>query len=406
MPCAAGDDILSAVADVVDSQVPGAGVRVPVFDGVRGVAILAVIVYHSLEVYGTPADRFVSHFTSAGWLGVDLFFVLSGFLITGILLDTKGEGGFFRNFYARRTLRIFPLFYATVFVMAFALPIIHSLGPMTSGSSSDTFDRLWRNQLWLWTYTHNFLQARGPHNLPGLGHLWSLAVEEQFYLLWPLVVFVTPRRRILAVALGTSLAVIILRGALAAAGVDAWSLRQWTFTRADALLLGGAAAIIIRTPAVWARVRRWVTPVFLTAMGVLVMFVAVRGSMLLDSEFSAEFVYPIAAIGFAALMLRLCDTEPSRLLSAKWLRTIGFYSYAMYVFHWPISRAFPTVWRRTGVEDALTIAGSRIPLGLVNLLAVTLLSLVCAVISWYVWERRWLALKTRFSYRDVKAATG
>ena len=110
------------------------------------------------------------------WFGVDLFFVLSGFLITGNLIDARGQSGYFRNFYARRTLRIFPLYYSVLvgvfLILPLAAPLIHL---------PDAYSDLSRNQLWLWSYLQNYVQAKGPHQLPGFGHFWSLAVEEQFY---------------------------------------------------------------------------------------------------------------------------------------------------------------------------------------------------------------------------------
>ncbi len=375
----------------------------PVFDGVRGIAILAVIMYHtgSIAGGGGGVDRVVGHVTGAGWLGVDLFFVLSGFLITGILLDTKGDQGYFRSFYARRTLRIFPLFYAVVVVAVIAIPLAFALG-LAPDRLRHYSDDLWGNQLWLWTYTHNYLQASEPHTLPGLGHMWSLAIEEQFYLVWPLAVYLTPRRRLLPLIVVVCAAVFVLRTGLAQSGTDPWALRHWTFTRIDTLLFGAMAAVIVRTPTVWARVRPVVLPLAVSIGTLLVGNTVLTGPLRLDSAASAMLVYPMAAVGCAALIVWLCSSS-AKPLEAAWLRKVGFYSYAMYVFHWPINQAFVSLWRRTGVTEALT-GGTALPLVLLQFAVVTAAAFVAAVISWKLWEERWLRLKDRFAYREASKA--
>jgi peptidoglycan/LPS O-acetylase OafA/YrhL len=172
--------------------------RLPTLDGLRGVAILLVLLSH-LTLYSemsttTLLDRAYQRATLAGWVGVDLFFVLSGFLITGILLDLKGSSRFFRTFYARRVLRIFPLYYAFLAIFYIALPQLLS--------SKDQVLRLLADQKWYWLYLQNLQMARDGWPVPKyLAHFWSLAVEEQFYLIWPLGVLKYGRRGLIAVCL-------------------------------------------------------------------------------------------------------------------------------------------------------------------------------------------------------------
>ena len=315
------------------------------FDGVRGVAIMAVIVFHSAHL--GDRDGLFKYAADAGWLGVDLFFVLSGFLITGILLDTKGQERFFRNFYARRTLRIFPLFYLVVGLATVVAPLAYRVGPIERSDLGAYTDDLWSHQLWLWTYTQNFLQASSSHTLPGLGHLWSLAVEEQFYLLWPLVVFLLPTRYLLRAAVATCVAVVVLRPALLGMGVEPRALRHWTFTRIDTLLFGGIAAMIVRDARLWDRVRSRVKPVMVSCAVSLALLSLATGPLLLDSKLAVTAVYPIAAVGCAALMVRLCDVPASRRLLRPWLLSVGAYSYAMYVFHWPIQQGVDSAFATT-----------------------------------------------------------
>ena len=388
-----------------NARVPGVGTRVSAFDGVRGLAILLVMVSHIAVLSDSHliVDRVLNHFTTVGWIGVDLFFVLSGFLITGILLDTKGAPRYFRTFYGRRTIRIFPLFYAVVFVAVIIIPLLEHLGSKSDPGGAAAAHLLWGNQLWLWTYTQNYLQASGFHQLPGLGHVWSLAIEEQFYLAWPLVVFATPRRHILKVTLGLCVAFLALRLGLLAGGANPEAVRQWTFTRADTLLLGAVAAIVVRTPALEATARRALVPLMVVGTAVIAASSVVRGPLPQDDAYVAAVVYPVGAIVFAALMVRLSDGRKRAFFEAGWLRKLGFYSYALYLFHWPIAQGVNASFRNSGVARVLARSGSAIPLMLVELALELGISFVAAVISWRLWESRWLRLKNRFRYERVAA---
>jgi peptidoglycan/LPS O-acetylase OafA/YrhL len=161
---------------------------VPALDGVRGLAALLVMIFHfgRAEVPGRGAAA-VGFFAQFGWGGVDLFFVLSGFLICGILLDTRDRPGFLRTFYTRRALRIFPLYFA------FLAAYIFVIAPRLPGASDIEV-----RQRWLWLYVSNFdVAAHGWYSGGGshANHLWSLAIEEQFYLLAPFAVLALSRRR-------------------------------------------------------------------------------------------------------------------------------------------------------------------------------------------------------------------
>jgi peptidoglycan/LPS O-acetylase OafA/YrhL len=202
----------------------------PALDGLRGVAILLVVFLHNFG--------FMNYFFF-GWLGVDLFFVLSGFLITEILLRTVGKPGFLKNFYARRVLRIFPLFYLTLVICLLLLPSIKSLN-LQANYYTD-------NQLWLWTYLQNWLYViKEPYGDKLLLHTWSLAVEEQFYLLWPLLILIIRRPKHL---LWVMMSILILVGI---ARYIIWSYKVedlaysslYTFTRIDGLCIGSMVALL------------------------------------------------------------------------------------------------------------------------------------------------------------------
>src|SRR5207245_9840400 len=215
--------------------------HLPGLDGVRGLAILMVMAVHFVgdATARTAAERLVVKLASYGVLGVDLFFVLSGFLITGLLLDAKNSPHYFRDFYARRTLRIFPLYYLVLATLFIVLPRIGALTP--------ALEEARERQVWLWTYTVNFyIAAKSSWALTYFSHFWSLAIEEHFYLLWPLVVFGFRRE-----ALERRCAFVIVGGAalalaLAAAGVSELSISVLTPCRVDALCVGALLAVLSR----------------------------------------------------------------------------------------------------------------------------------------------------------------
>src|SRR5687767_573593 len=163
-------------------------------DGLRGLAILLILGYHNFS--------FVPVFKHA-WLGVDLFFALSGFLITDILLKSRKSENYLRNFYARRVLRIFPLYYLSLFIFFALLP-----DSMLLPESSGYYDA---NKHWFWVYLQNWLFIfKTPDPTTFLNHYWSLAVEEQFYIIWPFLLLVVPDTKYLIRLLVTVLVLQLL----------------------------------------------------------------------------------------------------------------------------------------------------------------------------------------------------
>ncbi len=183
--------------------------HLPVLDGIRGLAILMVLLLHFVGnmIPTNSIERVIVGVTNYGSYGVDLFFILSGFLITGILFDARNKPHYFRNFYMRRVLRIFPLYYGVLALVFIVAPLI----PIFQGK---TLDYLVDRQAWAWLYGVNvYIAIQGDWSFSYLEHLWSLCVEEHFYFVWPVVVFLLvarwPRTLIavcLAIALGAMLA--------------------------------------------------------------------------------------------------------------------------------------------------------------------------------------------------------
>src|SRR6266550_2788258 len=180
--------------------------RIASLDGLRGCAILLVLLFHFTARAPYPTDHASIRLQSVfdlGWSGVDLFFVLSGFLITGLLIDAKGSAGYFKVFYARRALRILPLYYGTLVVM-FVLPYL-----LTS-VMNPTYITPFRDQIWYWGYLQNY------HYLTNAwsdiaGPFWTLAIEEQFYLVWPLVVLLLSRKHLLRLCFAVIVGALLYR---------------------------------------------------------------------------------------------------------------------------------------------------------------------------------------------------
>src|SRR5690242_17688132 len=164
---------------------------IPQLDALRGVAVLTVVFYHAADI--GPSLR-LGRFVSFGYTGVDLFFVLSGFLITGILLQTREYAGYLKSFYARRALRIWPVYYALLFLAFVVLPM------MRPEMSADIFRRSYPWQSFPFFLQNLFANVQA--SFDAVRVTWSLAIEEQFYIVWPLIVGFLPRRslKLLAIA--------------------------------------------------------------------------------------------------------------------------------------------------------------------------------------------------------------
>jgi peptidoglycan/LPS O-acetylase OafA/YrhL len=369
--------------------------RLPVLDGLRGVAILLVLVLHFTMYGGPPAeagvDGFVHRFALAGWIGVDLFFVLSGFLITGILWDAKGGERYFRNFYARRILRIFPLYYGALVVFLVLLPLAW---PGHAGLA-----RLRAEGIWYWTYLSNVWIAReGWPDFGALGHFWSLAVEEQFYLLWPVAVFLLPRRPLMALCAGAGCLAVAVRLALHLAdrGPAAFVLLP---ARVDALAAGALLALAVRGPGGLAAALRWAKPAAAAALAGLAALFVRKGGLPAEDPAVAVAGYSLLAVLFAGVLALALAAVPGgraeRWLAAPALVFFGRYSYGLYVLHHPLLFLKPGWFSYGAVPEVL---GSRLPGWALFVAAATAVTVGLALLSWRFWERPFLDLKDRFPY--------
>lgn len=372
--------------------------HLPALDGVRGVAALMVMLHHfALDpAVSTPAAlRVVSPFRLA-WCGVDLFFVLSGFLITRILLAARGTSGYYRRFFLRRALRIFPLYYATLLAVLVVAPALFagvSAAPLSA------------HQHWLWLYLTNVASVlRGTGVFTNahfdVNHFWSLAIEEQFYLVWPAAVALCGPRGLPRACVVGLLAGLATRFMLLRADASSQALYVLTPCRLDGLLLGALMACAMTTDAGRRALHR-ASPWALAAGLLGVAWIVGRHGPAFWTRPMMGVGYSLVALCFAGAVGHVVtrpDALPGRWLSHPALVAVGARSYGLYVLHRVgVVRAVvplePVAMGRAllGADAALERA-EPVGLGVFMLLSVAV-SFVAAEVSLRALERPFLRLK-------------
>lgn len=350
----------------------------PALDGLRGVAILLVLVYHNFG--------FIGQFYF-GWLGVDLFFVLSGFLITDILMNTLGQPHFLRNFYMRRVLRIFPLYYLC---LVFFLLIYPSLFTVPD------FSYYKENQAWLWTYLQNWLYIfKSDDSVNILHHLWSLAVEEQFYLLWPLTILLVkqPKRLIVLLAFAL-LAVIALRYIVWEYKVENFAyFNLYTFSRIDGICIGSMLALIIRVNKDW--IARYQALIVVSLALLNFAFFFFNQSKSYSLPYLAIAGYTTFAVMIAILVYKAVRQE-NRLIAVIFsnpvLKFFGKLSYGLYVYHWPVYLIL-----KKPLTDFFQQRFTSLPLNLAVSVTATAAAIGLSWASFHFFEKHFLKLKKQYT---------
>jgi peptidoglycan/LPS O-acetylase OafA/YrhL len=390
---------LSSSNQYADTENPGGFSHIPALDGIRGFAILMVLADHLLWANnhtGSYVLDLLSHVRNSMFVGVYLFFCLSGFLITGILIKTINIPHFFKTFYGRRTLRIFPLYYACLFLLIALTKPLHFVW-----SGTQYYSLLYIGNLALW--------HRGPFYIGhfNINHFWSLQVEEQFYLVWPFVIYrIRKVETLIRVCLIGCLVVLGIRTFITIM-LDLHVFKNQyltgspTFSCADHLLFGCCLALLMRTH--WRdKVLRFAPRVLLTSVLILVAF-AIPNRGLEPTEHSPIMGFLIQTVGLTlvgiastaliAMTLR-ARSKAQRVFENRTLRFLGKYSYGIYIFHYsmigffeiPLRAFFNAHLPSKGLSlllEAFVVGGS---------------SVVLAVLSYHLFEVHFLRLKRYFSY--------
>jgi peptidoglycan/LPS O-acetylase OafA/YrhL len=358
--------------------------QIPALDGVRGFAVILVLLHH-LSAYMPNMWHGIRSVMVLGWIGVDLFFVLSGFLITGILLDTKQAPNYFSSFYARRLLRIFPLYYS-VLLLVLGLAYLNGWFRGAVPLQSD-----WK---FYFVYLNNWWPLLKDHwHANVIGHFWSLAVEEQFYLMWPVCLWLIPKRTVLPVALTGVAAALALRVLLFSNYGPIRDVVENTFCRMDELLLGAVAAYLVRSPAIWVTAKPYIQ------FGAVLAIFGMAAALIGGEKTIWSLGISCLGVAFFGLVLRIFETRHSggalqRLLKIKLLRAFGKYSYGIYVFHVPVFYVWWAIVLSSFGDEIST------PVVVAFSAAAITTTFCLAAVSYRQFESRFLRLKNRFEPRD------
>jgi peptidoglycan/LPS O-acetylase OafA/YrhL len=343
---------------------------IPELQGLRGLAVLAVVLYHCHpRLQGT----WLYYPSLWGWAGVNLFFVLSGFLITSILLEARDKPHYFRNFYARRALRIWPV-YLLVLALCYAnapwfigLPVVAALKTAS----------WWAYLLFLQNLFHLALP-------PAIGQTWSLAIEEQYYFVWaPVIRLLRPPWMLAAVSIAALVGCPLLRMLH-----FAWLTPTHTLIHLDGIALGSLLALALYTSHLSRRAWLWIG-ILGFALGVLATATIAAGTAFLDSALALAFG--------GAVLAAIASTGARNPLNALLRRgPLAFYgriSYGLYMIHIMVfiySGWFDLKMDPYGMAGNLAIVGFRL-----------VVATACATALWYGFESQILKLKRFFGGRSA-----
>lgn len=359
-------------------------------DGLRGIAIIMVFLYHILPrsafIYDNASMKILYKDLNIGWAGVDLFFVLSGFLITSSLLELKSKERFFVNFYGRRTLRIFPLYYLSL-VLIFVV---------FSFTDAKAIEALGSYKIFYYLFAQNWIFALSLTQVPEyIGQFWSLAIEEQFYILWPILVYKFKHKTFLMINAAIIVLVLLYRFyAFYIAQIDTSSFFLYfsTFTRIDTIVIGSLIALLFHSVDI-RKYLLWIKCLTPALALIMIVFAASHSTgVARNNPLTMTIGFTVIGLLFGCvLILALILDETSLLrcfLRSAILRFFGKYSYAMYLFHMPIIVLYVAMYKKMGAHG--------IRYWLLFFFSALATTIIVALISWHGLEKRFLRLKRYF----------
>lgn len=344
----------------------------PWLDCIRGTAVLLVLFYHNFS--------FLS-WSAYGYLGVDIFFVLSGFLITNILCTGNSNTSLLKNFYARRILRIFPVYFAALLFVFFIYPAL----------TQPVYNQYYflEHQYWFYFFLQNWLYIIHPLEKTGiLNHLWSIAVEEQFYLIWPLLFVCFGRRRSLTTLLAITIAILpLLRSILYLRGYKQAPL--YTFSRFDGIPAGCIIALLKSYMPQLAKRFFLVSCIFLFSLHAIYVL-AIRHTAI---PYFPCIGYTTVSIAAAWLVFWVCNKPQKQLLAVRLLSYTGKISYGLYIYHWIF---FTLLSSLTGKYLAQYLMMAPRNVTLVSSLLISGLAYAFSIVSFNHYESIFRSLKKYF----------
>jgi len=363
--------------------------RIVSLDAWRGLALLLVYVCHCLAATSTVVQQHqwlsdgLKRVGSFGGFGLNFLFVLSGYLITRILVESRHAQHYFRNYYIRRFLRIFPVYYAFLFACLIA-------GPMIFGRKQFMFDflHIQTAPTSLWFYGTNIVMTIQQSWCFGyLSHLWSLAVEEHFYFVWPIVIALLAPKRVMQLAFGLIGASTVARLILGFGMHEGIATRVNTLCNMDCIAAGAVVALYMMNRdkeecALMSKRLLWTA-------GLLFPIFAVAS--FINTESSAVFCPTLGAIGFSGLVIKtVLDPNSCRLFAHDFMKLVGKYSYGLYLFHYPViyliaQHCVKSNWPAVAIFATIALMSWAIVAPI-------------AVLSFHFFETPFLKLKDKFEY--------
>lgn len=347
-------------------------------DGVRGFASLLVITHHNFHYI---------NILNYNQFGTDLFFVLSGFLITTVLLNTNKTRHAISNFYIRRVLRVFPLYYLSLLIFLLLLPGIQNI-PIK-------MEYYVENQTWLWLFLQNWLYIfKDPNPFSALNHLWSMVIEEQFYLFWPLIILIFPKsKNLLAFVSALYVLFIVFRMLIWFAQIDGLAYYNlFSFTKVDGIFVGCMVAILHK------RQSNIINDHCLFIMATLILinlsFIIINSSFELGLPYFAFIGYITFSILFGLLINFLIIKKSSILhtiFELRLLKSIGKISYGTYIFHWPLYLLISPIFQ----SFFINFFSASISTLIISIIA-TIIAYLIGFLTYNFFEIRFLKLGKRY----------